>query len=102
MSYRKLARDRGCTASCDECGYALGSGATNSLHWVKYLRGVGWLVFRRRSQPKQCWCSKPECQQVGKKFLDEFERRMKDVANELRREKNAARRAARAQQREAA
>lgn len=93
MSYRKLDRDHGVIAVCDACKFSVGAGITKTTPWVEYLRRDGWLVFKRRGQPKQCWCVKSECQTAGKQFLAEFEKATKEQRAAQQREARRERRA---------
>lgn len=95
MPYVKLTKDRGCTASCDVCGYALGSGITNSRHWVKALRKDGWRTWARRGEDKKAWCTKADCRGRADEFLAQV--KIEDAAfrNAERREKRRRERAER-------
>lgn len=85
MPYTKLERKRGCTAVCDHCGYAMGSGITNSLNWVRALRADGWTTWRRRGQTKRAWCPASPCQADALDFLAKDKREQADITNAERR-----------------
>lgn len=69
----------GCTASCDNCKYALGSGTIRPGFFRRWLvKDKGWKIFKSW----ECWCSDPTCQVKYKSRRRERRKELRDLRKE--------------------